>query len=48
VRAVHCLHHRGRAAACVALHDLGSAPATARSLLPRAWDRSDELEAVSA
>ena len=48
VRAVHCLHHRGRAAACVALHDLGSAPATARPLLPPAWDRSGELEAVSA
>jgi RNA polymerase sigma-70 factor (ECF subfamily) len=48
VRSVHCLHHRGRAAACIALHELGSAPATARSLLPPAWDRPRELEAVSA
>jgi RNA polymerase sigma-70 factor, ECF subfamily len=48
VRSVHCLHHRGRAAACEALHELGSAPVTARTLLPSAWDRPRELEAVSA
>jgi RNA polymerase sigma-70 factor, ECF subfamily len=30
VRSVHCLHHRGRSAACIALHDLGAAPATVR------------------
>jgi RNA polymerase sigma-70 factor (ECF subfamily) len=30
VRSVHCLHHRGRCAARVALHDLGAAPATVR------------------
>jgi RNA polymerase sigma-70 factor, ECF subfamily len=30
VRAVHCLHHRGRCAARTALHDLGAAPATLR------------------
>jgi RNA polymerase sigma-70 factor (ECF subfamily) len=28
LRSVHCLHHRGRAAACSALDELGSAPAT--------------------
>jgi RNA polymerase sigma-70 factor, ECF subfamily len=28
VRSVHCLHQRGRAAACRALDELGSAPAT--------------------
>jgi len=28
LRSVHCLHHRGRAAACTALDELGSAPAT--------------------
>jgi RNA polymerase sigma-70 factor, ECF subfamily len=48
VRAVHCLHHRGRAAACVALHELGSAPATGRPLLPPVWQGPRELEAVSA
>jgi RNA polymerase sigma-70 factor (ECF subfamily) len=48
VRAVHCLHHRGRAAACIALHELGSAPATGRPLLPPAWERPRELEAMSA
>jgi RNA polymerase sigma-70 factor (ECF subfamily) len=34
VRSVHCLHHRGRAAACVALDELGSAPATVGRPLP--------------
>jgi RNA polymerase sigma-70 factor (ECF subfamily) len=56
VRSVHCLHFRGRAAACMALHELGSAPATARPtahrdpkrLLAAAWDEPVELEAVSA
>jgi RNA polymerase sigma-70 factor (ECF subfamily) len=28
LRSVHCLHHRGRAAACTALDELGFAPAT--------------------
>jgi RNA polymerase sigma-70 factor, ECF subfamily len=28
LRSVHCLHHRGRAAACSALDELGFAPAT--------------------
>src|SRR3954469_6831241 len=32
VRAVHCLHHRGRSAARTALHDLGAGPATGRPL----------------
>jgi RNA polymerase sigma-70 factor, ECF subfamily len=32
VRAVHCLHHRGRSAARTALHDLGAGPATVRPL----------------
>jgi RNA polymerase sigma-70 factor, ECF subfamily len=48
VRSVHCLHHRGRAAACHALHELGSAPVTARTLLAPDWERPRELEAVSA
>jgi RNA polymerase sigma-70 factor, ECF subfamily len=48
VRSVHCLHHRGRAAACPALHELGSAPVTARTLLAPDWERPRELEAVSA
>jgi RNA polymerase sigma-70 factor (ECF subfamily) len=48
VRSVHCLHHRGRAAAREALHELGSAPVTARPLLPPAWEQPRELEAVSA
>jgi RNA polymerase sigma-70 factor, ECF subfamily len=48
VRSVHCLHHRGRAAACVALHELGSAPATVQRLLPAAWDEQPPLEAMSA
>ena len=34
VRSVHCLHQRGRAAACTALEELGSAPATARRPVP--------------
>jgi RNA polymerase sigma-70 factor, ECF subfamily len=29
LRSVYCLHHRGRAAACTALSELGSAPVTA-------------------
>jgi RNA polymerase sigma-70 factor, ECF subfamily len=48
VRSVHCLHHRGRAAACVALCELGSAPATVRRLLPPTWEEQPQLEAVSA
>ncbi|MEA2248256.1 MAG: hypothetical protein QOH46_2785 [Solirubrobacteraceae bacterium] len=32
VRSVHCLQHRGRCAARVALGDLGAAPATSRPL----------------
>jgi RNA polymerase sigma-70 factor, ECF subfamily len=53
VRSVHCLHHRGRAAACTALHELGSAPATVHRpatvrLLRPAWDEPAELEAMSA
>jgi RNA polymerase sigma-70 factor (ECF subfamily) len=34
LRAVHCLHQRGRAAACTALDELGSAPATAGRTVP--------------
>jgi RNA polymerase sigma-70 factor, ECF subfamily len=51
VRSVHCLHHRGRAAACDALGALGSAPATlqrrpatVKRLLPAVWDQGAELE----
>jgi hypothetical protein len=32
----------------VALHELGSAPATGRQLLPPVWQGPRELEAVSA
>jgi RNA polymerase sigma-70 factor (ECF subfamily) len=48
VRSVHCLHHRGRAAARTALYELGSAPATVERLLPPAWDGDSELEAMPA
>jgi RNA polymerase sigma-70 factor, ECF subfamily len=34
LRAVHCLHQRGRAAACTALDELGSAPATVGRTVP--------------
>ena len=34
VRSVHCLHQRGRAAACTALDELGSAPATVGRPVP--------------
>jgi RNA polymerase sigma-70 factor (ECF subfamily) len=34
VRSVHCLHQRGRAAACMALGALGSAPATVGRPVP--------------
>jgi RNA polymerase sigma-70 factor, ECF subfamily len=45
VRSIHGLHYRGRAAACVALNDLGCAPATVPPLGPRQWPR--RLEALS-
>jgi RNA polymerase sigma-70 factor (ECF subfamily) len=49
VRSIHGLHYRGRAAARVALHDLGSAPATVTPLVPRRWRQvPDDLEALSA
>jgi RNA polymerase sigma-70 factor (ECF subfamily) len=48
VRSVYCLHHRGRAAARIALRERGSAPATVARLLPPAWDDSAELEAMTA
>jgi RNA polymerase sigma-70 factor (ECF subfamily) len=49
VRSVHCLHHRGRAAACTALRDLDSAPATVNRLLPPlTWPQHQQLEAVPA
>jgi RNA polymerase sigma-70 factor (ECF subfamily) len=48
VRSVHGLHYRGRAAACSALCDLGSAPATVTPLVPRRWARGSEPEALSA
>ena len=34
VRSVHCLHQRGRVAACTALDELGSAPATVGRPVP--------------
>jgi RNA polymerase sigma-70 factor, ECF subfamily len=48
VRSVHGLHYRGRAAACSALCDLGSAPATVTPLVPRRWARGSQPEALSA
>jgi RNA polymerase sigma-70 factor (ECF subfamily) len=48
VRSVHGLSYRGRAAACVALHGLGSAPATVTPLVPRRWSEPSRLEALSA
>lgn len=49
VRSVHGLHYRGRAAARVALNELGSAPATVTPLAPRRRKRfAHELEALSA
>lgn len=45
VRSVHGLHYRGRAAACVALHDLGAAPATATPAVASwRWAEDAELE----
>jgi DNA-directed RNA polymerase specialized sigma24 family protein len=34
LRSVYCLHHRGRAAACSALDELGFAPATVDRAVP--------------
>jgi RNA polymerase sigma-70 factor (ECF subfamily) len=49
VRSIHGLHYRGRAAARMALNDLGSAPATVTPLVPRRWRHVDsELEALTA
>jgi RNA polymerase sigma-70 factor (ECF subfamily) len=48
VRSIHGLHYRGRAAACSALCDLDSAPATVTPLVPRRWRPGSELEALSA
>jgi RNA polymerase sigma-70 factor, ECF subfamily len=48
IRAVHGLNYRGRAAACVALNGLGSAPATVTPLVPRRWSDPSRLEALSA
>jgi RNA polymerase sigma-70 factor (ECF subfamily) len=47
VRAVHCLHHRGRSAARTALHDLGAGPATVTPLRPR-WRSEAPVHALSA
>jgi len=47
LRSVHCLHHRGRAAACTALNELGSAPAIARGRAA-AWRAPTDLEAAQA
>jgi len=48
VRSVHGLHYRGRAAARVALNDLGSAPATVTRLRPRGWRSDAPMHALSA
>jgi RNA polymerase sigma-70 factor (ECF subfamily) len=48
VRSIHGLHYRGRAAACTALSDLGSAPATVTTLTPRPWRAEARLHALSA
>ncbi len=49
LRSVYCLHHRGRAAACIALCELESAPATAGGRATLAWPpRPAELETARA
>ena len=49
LRSVYCLHHRGRAAACIALCELESAPATAGGRATPAWPpRPAELETARA
>jgi RNA polymerase sigma-70 factor (ECF subfamily) len=48
VRSVHGLHYRGRAAAQLALHELGSAPATVTTLTPRRWRSRAPIHAFSA
>jgi RNA polymerase sigma-70 factor (ECF subfamily) len=48
VRSVHGLHYRGRAAAQVALNDLGSAPATVTTLTPTHWRSRARVHALSA
>jgi RNA polymerase sigma-70 factor (ECF subfamily) len=48
VRAIHGLHYRGRAAAVVALNDLGSAPATVTTLAPTHWRSEARVHALSA
>ena len=47
LRSVYCLHHRGRAAACIALSELESAPATAGRPAAPAWPRAAELETAA-
>lgn len=47
LRSVYCLHHRGRAAACTALHELDSAPATRARPGAAAWQQV-ELDTVAA
>jgi RNA polymerase sigma-70 factor, ECF subfamily len=47
LRSVYCLHHRGRAAACMALSELESAPATT-SRAGAAWRAPVELEIAAA
>ncbi len=48
LRSVYCLHHRGRAAACIALCELESAPATAGGRAAPGWPRPAELETARA
>jgi RNA polymerase sigma-70 factor, ECF subfamily len=46
LRSVYCLHHRGRAAARIALCELESAPATARARPAAAWSPPAKMEAA--
>ena len=48
LRSVYCLHHRGRAAACIALSELESAPATAGGRAAPSWPGRVDLETARA
>jgi len=48
LRSVYCLHNRGRAAACSALSELDSAPATRGRPGAAAWRQSVELRTEAA
>lgn len=48
LRSVYCLHNRGRAAACTALSELESAPATASPRVAARWAAPVELNTAHA